>query len=119
LQRTEPTDIVSRLFATVDERNWSELGRLFVPWATYARPGYPLLVGIEEITRFYRDVRIVAQGCHIVQHRLLSAEQGFSRGLFHGVSRAGDPLSAEFAEWYEFADDRILHRRTYFYQPGI
>jgi hypothetical protein len=49
----------------IDQRQFDRLGELFCDDIIYQRPGYETLHGIEQLTHFYKEVRVIAQGQHL------------------------------------------------------
>ena len=112
-------ELIRRLFAVVDAADWHRLGEVFAVDGVYRRPGYRDICGLAEIVRFYRDVRIIEQGRHELMGVIVDECQGSCWGRFRGVSRSGEALAEDFAEWYDFAGPVIAERRTFFYRQAI
>jgi ketosteroid isomerase-like protein len=86
----------------------------FAAEAVYRRPGYAAMVGLEAIRRFYEDERVIASGAHELEAVVHDGEQVAVRGSFRGTSTQGAPLAVRFADFWTFADDRVIERFTYF-----
>lgn len=112
-------DLVSRLFRVIDARQFDRLGEVFTPDAVYHRPGYDPLVGLPELTHFYREVRVIAAGGHAVDQVVAGDGVAACWGTFRGADRAGKVLDEPSCDTYAVRDDRIAVRRTYFFRPAI
>ncbi|MFD0367358.1 nuclear transport factor 2 family protein [Streptomyces sp. NPDC059071] len=112
-------DFTRRLFAIIDGRRWNELGRVFAADCVYHRPGYPALVGLADIERFYREERIIESGSHRVEEVMAGDDSLACWGSFQGLSRAGERLDERFSDHYRIDDGLISARRTYFYRAAI
>lgn len=47
--RVSAQELVNRLFAIVDAKNWDDLENVFSPDIIYERPGYPPLIGYQRV----------------------------------------------------------------------
>ncbi|MFF7976473.1 nuclear transport factor 2 family protein [Streptomyces sp. NPDC007905] len=112
-------DFPRRLFAIIDGRRWHELGRVFAADCVYHRPGYPPLVGLADIERFYREERIVESGAHRIDDVMAGDDSLACWGRFQGLSRAGERLDEKFSDYYRIDAGLISERRTYFYRAAI
>jgi ketosteroid isomerase-like protein len=111
--------LVERLFQTVDRRAWDALPRLFADEVVYERPGYPLLIGIAEVLRFYREVRRIASGAHHLEEIITDGNRGACLGRFVGRLRDGTAVDVRFADAYTFENGKIWTRCTYFFRPAV
>ena len=110
---------VHRLFEIIDGRHWDRLPEAFVAEAVYERPGYDPIDGIEALTHFYRDVRIIGSGKHHLEAVVLNETHGACWGRFIGATRDGTPIDERFADCYVFQDGRIKSRRSFFFRPAV
>lgn len=111
--------LVRDMFRSIDAGDWDSLGAYFAPDIVYERPGYEPLRGLEEVLRFYRDVRIVANGRHDLWRIIASDEATVCWGRFAGTSRRGEPLDERFADVYTVAGHKVTTRATYFFRAAI
>lgn len=114
-----PPDAIHHLFAAIDARRWDCLAHFFAKDIVYERPGYEPILGLAELERFYRDVRIVAAGQHDLAHVVTGGRFAACWGRFTGQSRLGDPLDERFADVYQIRGGLISSRTTYFFRPAI
>lgn len=110
---------VRQLFSLVDRQAWLELGDLFTDDALYLRPGYEPIRGRPALVHFYRDVRQIRSGRHVIHELVGAGDVAACWGDFAGISRNGEPLAVSFAEWYRFAGGQIAARRTFFDRPAV
>ncbi|ADY26088.1 hypothetical protein Deipr_0932 [Deinococcus proteolyticus MRP] len=115
----EARALVARLFEVIDSRDFGALGEVFALDAVYERPGYSPLEGLERLTTFYRDERIIASGAHQVEDVASGEGVVISRGVFTGKSRKGDDLNERFADVYRVEGGKIQRRTTYFFRAAI
>jgi ketosteroid isomerase-like protein len=111
--------LIQEMFLAIDNREWSQLARFFCSDVTYERPGYPTIFGIDELSRFYREVRIIVSGEHILGSLIADPNSAACGGRFIGIARDGRRLDERFADVYEIRDSRIASRTTYFYRAAI
>lgn len=116
---SEARALVQRLFEIIDGRDFGALGEVFAPDAVYERPGYAALEGLERLTTFYRDERIILSGQHQVEDIASGEGVVISRGVFKGKSRDGTDLNERFADVYRVSGGKIIHRTTYFFRAAI
>ena len=113
-------NFVVDLFHKIDARDWDALPSSFAEDVVYERPGYPPLVGVEALMRFYRHERVIASGAHELERVVLDGECGACWGRLVGRHRDGSPLDERFADVYTLDDrGRIKARRSYFFRPAI
>jgi uncharacterized protein len=111
--------LVAQLFDVIDGCRWDELRSVLDETCVYSRPGYEPIVGLPEIERFYREVRVIGSGRHLVECVVADLGAAACWGTFQGRSRSGAELEEGFADTYRVRDGRITYRRTYFYRPAI
>ena len=113
-------DFIIEMFHCIDGRDWESLHRFFSPEITYERPGYPPIVGIDELIHFYRDIRTIASGEHRLEHIIVvDGDAGASWGRLVGRSHEGAALDERFADCYTFEGNTIKTRISYFFRPAI
>lgn len=107
------------MFKKIDTRDFEGLRAFFTEDATYERPGYEPLRGIDELLHFYREVRVIASGKHGLTRVVVDEESGASWGRFTGVHRNGKALDVRFADCYTFENGKIKTRESYFFEPSV
>lgn len=111
--------VIEALFTTIDAGRFDQLEHYFDPSAVYERPGYAPCVGYGQILNFYRHIRAIGSGEHHLENMVLDGKVMMSSGRFSGVKKDGDEVDIKFSESYRFKDSKIVHRRTYFFQPAV
>ena len=120
LQNISPAlNPIIRLFETVDSRNWESLKESFCEDAVYERPGYEPLVGLERITHFYREERVIASGKHFLENTVLNESGGACWGRFVGTHKNNSALDERFADVYLWKNGKIWIRKSYFFRPAV
>jgi ketosteroid isomerase-like protein len=112
-------ELIESFFRRVDQCDWAAMMNLVHEQVIYERPGYPPLEGRSAFIEFYQTTRIISDGQHIITQMIGSDDFVACMGEFRGRSRAGDPLEADFADFYRLLDGLIVERRTYFYAPLV
>ena len=107
------------LFEAIDTTSWHDLPRFFHPHVVYERPGYPPIVGLDELLGFYASTRIIAEGKHSLEGSLRNEDQAICWGQFSGRSKNGEALAERFADAYQLKDGLIKQRTTYFFRAAI
>lgn len=92
---------------------------MFSTEAVYYRPGYPPMVGQEDIKMFYSKERIISSGKHSIDSILIAGNNAACRGSFVGIGRLGENLKIDFADFFTYENSHITSRTTYFFSPGI
>lgn len=107
------------MFARIDATDWDALAELFHPDLVYARPGYPALIGLERVLRFYREERQVASGTHEIEGIVVDGDAAACWGRMRGVLKDGSAADVRFAEVYRFEGGKVRTRRSYFFRPAV
>jgi steroid Delta-isomerase len=106
--------VVGRYYEQIDAGDTEAALSCFAPAAVYRRPGYQPLAGLSSIEEYYRDVRVIGSGRHVVESLLVTDDEVAVKGRFDGVSRDGSPLAVRFADFWRFVDLLVIERDTYF-----
>jgi branched-chain amino acid aminotransferase len=114
-----PGNLVIRLFDKVDSRDWEGLRQVFCQDATYERPGYEPLMGLERVMKFYREERVIASGKHHLENIVLEENSGACWGRFTGVHKNGSAIDERFADVYRIKNGKIWNRQSYFFRPAV
>src|SRR5947209_19545766 len=81
-------ELIARMFRAIDDARWDALPEFFDANVTYERPGYPLLVGLDQVRRFYERDRVIAAGTHVLEQVVIDVDHGACWGEFAGWSKA-------------------------------
>jgi ketosteroid isomerase-like protein len=111
--------LIQTMFDSIDRRQWDRLPDFFTDDVLYERPGYPPIVGIDQLARFYRDVRIVASGRHELLQIMVDGSTAACAGRFVGRDRSGQALDERFADVYTLRQGKVATRISHFYRPAI
>lgn len=111
--------IVHELFQTIDSRDWNQLPQFFHPEVVYERPGYPVLKGISRLDNFYREERVIAAGAHHIEAVVIDGNHAACWGRFVGAHKDGSSIDEAFADVYTLVDNRIRHRKSFFFRPAV
>ena len=116
---TQGGNLVNRLFDKVDSRDWEGLRQVFCEDATYERPGYEPLVGLERVLKFYREERVIASGKHRLENIVLGENSAACSGRFTGLHKNGSAIDERFADVYRIRNGKIWNRQSYFFRPAV
>ncbi len=108
---------IVELFKAVDDGLWSDLLSFYHPECRYERPGFERLVGLAELSEFYRSSRPIHSGIHTIDTLIGDGDEVCAVGRFDGLMKTGALISLRFADRYRFEGDLIIERTTYFYSP--
>jgi ketosteroid isomerase-like protein len=111
--------LATTYYEIVDSRGATDVASLFAEDAVYSRPGYRSLVGRESILNFYRQERVIATGAHRINSMICSGERVAVQGVFTGNLKDGTSVSIGFSDFFEFRNELIVERRTYFDVPAV
>lgn len=111
--------VVERYYACVDADDIEGVLDLFAADAVYRRPGYEPLVGRDALADFYRHVRIISSGAHVVTHLVCGDDSVAVEGKFSGTLKDGSSSEVEFADFFVFAGPVFRTRTTYFFQSLV
>jgi ketosteroid isomerase-like protein len=106
--------VINDYYRCIDEGDVRAALSCFADDAVYRRPGYPALTGIDSIESYYRTTRVISTGRHAIEVVVASPDEVAVRGSFEGTARDGSPLGVRFADFWRFADNRVVERNTYF-----
>lgn len=112
-------DRVLAYYRAVDSGDNEALLAMFHPDAVYHRGGYPAIEGAKALRDFYENVRIIAEGEHTLDSVIAEGNQAAVRGSFTGISKDGESLSAEWADFFLLEGGLIKERFTYFFSAGV
>ncbi|MGH3156850.1 MAG: nuclear transport factor 2 family protein [Streptosporangiaceae bacterium] len=111
---------IRKFYARIDAGDIPGMCALLSPDARYSRPGYPDMTNREDIGTFYREDRVIRDGCHTLTSVVATGTDVAVHGDFNGTLRDGTAARHRFAEFFTVATDGSLDsRRTFFYVPLI
>ncbi|MFT7840529.1 nuclear transport factor 2 family protein [Saccharothrix sp. BKS2] len=111
---------VRRYYELVDSGDVDGLLDLFAADAEYRRPGYPPLVGREQLARFYGEDRVIRAGRHSVHTVVAAGTEVAVTGGFAGVLKDGREVDLQFADFFSVAADGLFAgRQTFFFAPMV
>lgn len=113
--------VVQSMFNSIDSSDWPALDTYFHPQIEYRRPGYDAIQGIAELHVFYEHTRIVKTGQHTISSLLCDPEAPSVcvTGAFHGIDKSGKDIAVRFCDVYQFQDEKIIRRETFFSVPAV
>ncbi|KPN32011.1 ketosteroid isomerase-related protein [Halolamina pelagica] len=101
-----------RYYDLVDAGDYGDLVALFTEDVVYERPGQASIEGRDALRTFYEEQRPLSEGTHELHAVVPDGTTVAVRGTFRG-EQDGDAVEIGFADFHEFADDRIARRYTY------
>ena len=114
----DPTRTAMRmLLRSIDAGDWTVLEALFHPQVEYEVSGNLPLRGRDSVLNYYRNVRPVRRGEHLVEAMVVDGDTGICWGRFNATMKDGLETSILFADVMTFADRKIRKRRVYFCEP--
>lgn len=107
-------------YRMVDAGDFDGLLDLFTNDAIYCRPGYPTLRGRADLSRFYKEQRVITQGRHTISHAVVRHPQVAVQGEFNGVLSSERRVSLRFADFFVIeVNGRFSRRDTFFFVPLV
>jgi len=106
--------IMRMLLRAIDEADWMVVESLFHPEAGYEVSGQRPIRGRDGIMNYYRNVRAIRRGEHLVETMLADGNHGVCWGRFNATRVDGSEISVLFADIMTFEDRKIRKRRVYF-----
>lgn len=110
-------DLITTMFAIIDDCRWPELATVFDADCVYERPGFAPIVGVTSLQAFYAHHRPIERGVHRVDALIAEDASMCAVGSFDGVLRDGSPIQLRFSDFYCLRDHRVSWRRTFFFTP--
>lgn len=112
-------NLITSLFRHIDRRNLAGIEAVLAEDVVYERPGYGLFIGRERVLKFYRQERAISSGEHHLQTLVVEGRTGACCGRFNGLLKNGNTIDIRFAELYEFGQNTITKRTSYFFSPVV
>jgi ketosteroid isomerase-like protein len=120
LSRAEMERLVRGYYRAVDNGDVECVLQYFDPSVRYARPGFKVIEGIDDLRHFYEHVRSIQRGEHRIRHVLIDGAVAATHGKFVGVLRNGEEVAVDFADFMTLgATNKIRERSTYFFVPSV
>lgn len=110
--------IMRMLLRSIDAAEWTVVEALFHPQAEYEVSGLPPMKGRDTIMNYYRHVRDVRKGEHIVEAMVAEGNHAACWGRFTATRADNSAFSVLFADTMEFEQAKIRKRRVYYCEPG-
>ncbi|MGI9279481.1 MAG: nuclear transport factor 2 family protein [Endozoicomonas sp.] len=110
---------IEYFFQAIDSGNWDSLSLFLADEVIYERPGYSPLVGKKMVLDFYKNVRIIKTGTHIVKGFTYSDDMLSYHGSFTGESYNGDKLSVDYCDFCNIKNGLLHHRKTFFHVASV
>ena len=115
---TNPVHAIMRmLLRAIDAADWMEVGSLFHPQAEYEVSGQPPIRGRDGIMNYYRNVRAIRKGEHLIDSMAAEGDNGVCWGRFNATREDGTEISVLFSDVMQFEQNRIWTRRVYYCEP--
>lgn len=106
------------LLRSIDAAEWTVVEALFHPQAEYEVSGHLPLRGREAIMNYYRNVRPIRKGEHLVEGMAVEGTHGTCWGRFNATQKDGVEISVLFADIMTFEERKIRKRRVYYCMPS-
>lgn len=110
---------IRAMFGVIDAQDWAALPGFFHPEVVYERPGFPALVGVDRMMRFYLEERKIVRSAHHIE--ATAAEEGRAAcwGRVEATLPDGSETTVGFADVYLVDHGLIRLRRTHFFTPTL
>ena len=113
-----PVHTVMRLLLrAIDAADWMVVESLFHHQAEYEVSGQRPFRGRDGIMNYYRNVRSIRKGEHVIESMAAEGSNGICWGRFNAVSQDGTEISVLFADVMQFEQNKIRKRRVYYCEP--
>lgn len=106
------------LLRAIDAADWLVVESLFHPQAEYEVSGHRPMRGRDAIMTYYKNVRPIRKGEHLIESMAVEGNNGVCWGRFNATRQDGTELSVLFADIMTFEDRKIRKRRVYFCDPS-
>lgn len=105
------------LLRAIDAADWHVVEALFHPQVEYEVGGHLPLRGREAVMSYYRNVRQIRKGEHLLEGMIAEGSHGTCWGRFNATRTDGAEISVLFADVMTFEDRKIRRRRVYYCAP--
>jgi len=110
--------LIIKMFQIIDGGEWRSLPSVLHFKVCYERPGYEAFIGIDRLMEFYQIERTISSGTHLIEKVLCDGNYGACWGRFTGRTKENAYIDVLFSEAYDFEEERIKMRRTYFHNTN-
>lgn len=108
---------IKMLLRAVDEQDWGVLEALLHPQTEYEVSGFLPFRGRDSVMNYYRTVRPIRKGEHLVERIVVDGDYAVTWGRFNGVTNDGAEISILFADALTFENRKVRKRRVYYCEP--
>lgn len=108
---------IKMLLRSIDAKEWGVVEALMHPQTEYEVSGYPPFCGRESVMTYYRNVRPIRKGEHLLERIVVDGDHAVSWGRFNGVRNDGTEISILFADAMSFENRKVRKRRVYYCEP--
>ena len=116
---TSPVHTIMRmLLRAIDGADWIVVESLFHPQAEYAVSGHRPMRGRDAIMTYYKNVRAIRKGEHLIESMAAEGNSGVCWGRFNATRQDGKEISVLFADVMQFEQNKIRKRRVYYCEPN-
>ena len=105
------------LLRAIDAADWMVVESLFHPQAEYEVSGQRPIRGRDAIMNYYKNVRPIRKGEHLIESMAADGNHGICWGRFNATQKDGPEISVLFADIMTFEERKIRKRRVYFCAP--
>lgn len=102
------------LLRAIDAGDWMVVEALFHPQAEYEVSGHLPLRSRDAIMNYYRHVRPIRKGEHLIESMAAEGNHGICWGRFNATQLDGTEISVLFADVMTFEERKIRRRRVYY-----
>ncbi len=92
---------------------------LFHPQAEYEVSGQRPMRGREAIMNYYRNVRAIRKGEHLIESMAAEGNNGVCWGRFNGTRLDGTEIGVLFSDVMQFEQNKIRKRRVYYCESKV
>ncbi len=105
------------LLRSIDTADWMVVESLFHPQAEYEVSGQKPMRGREAIMNYYKIVRDIRKGEHLIEAMIAEGGHGACWGRFNATRQDGIEISVLFADAMHFEQNKIKKRRVFYCEP--
>lgn len=105
---------IKMLFNAIDSQEWKVLEALLHPQTEFLVSGFIPFRGRDAVINFYRTLRSVRKGEHLIESIVVDGDQAICWGRFNGTKNDGSEVSLLFADIITYEDKKIKRRSEYY-----
>jgi ketosteroid isomerase-like protein len=115
---TNPVHTIMRtLLRAIDAADWLVVESLLHPGAEYEVSGQRPIRGSDGIMNYYKNVRAIRKGEHLIESMAAEGNNGVCWGRFNATRQDGTEISVLFSDVMQFEQNKIRKRRVYYCEP--